>query len=117
MTTREQQLDQPAQEVPFGVIQDFNNPQSIQDTVVAAQIVLAVVTAIVVLIRGYSQLRVARKFLLEDYVITLAWVRSNPTPLSQTHRLTQVFSFYTREHSCRSESWPHMHTWELISGT
>lgn len=75
--TREQILNSPAQHAPPGVTADLVHPWSMKSSAEGTIISLYILTTIVVLIRVYAQRRVARRFLLEDYVVVLTWVRAN----------------------------------------
>lgn len=73
--TREQILASPAMHAPSGITPDFEHPWSMFYNAIRILISIYLISTIVVIVRIYERLRIARTFFREDYVIILAWVR------------------------------------------
>lgn len=71
---REKMLGLPAEQPPPNVEPNFGNPWSMEFSADRALHVLYALSTVMFLIKMYGQLRIVRKFGVEDYVLVLAWV-------------------------------------------
>lgn len=116
--TREQMLSSPAEHAPPGVVADFVHPWSMKTSAEGALIALYILTTIVVWIRFYAQRRLSGKFVPEDYVVALTWVRAKrfQTVLAYAMCTYSTYSLYTRELLCLSVCFSRARPWECTSG-
>jgi hypothetical protein len=73
--THEQIINSPAEHAPPGATQDLVHPWSMEQGAMSAIIAIYIITTLFVLTRVYAQLRVAKRFVAEDYVLLMGWVR------------------------------------------
>lgn len=72
--TRDEILDLPAALPPPGVIPNFENPPNMRSFGLPLFVLLAVVTNSVFLAKLWVQIRIAKKMLLEDWMLNVAWL-------------------------------------------
>jgi len=75
----------PAQSPPAGVTPNFVNPPGIWGLSAGILIFGIIVATFMVGIKMYAQIRIVRKFFLEDWFLLLAWV-SLDLPLADSDR-------------------------------
>jgi hypothetical protein len=72
--TREQFFNSPAAHPPPGIEANFENPENIRDYAFPLFIFVAAITSSVFLAKLWVQLRIVKKMLYEDWILTVAWV-------------------------------------------
>jgi hypothetical protein len=75
--SREEFLQLPAAPAPFGVEPDFENPGNTYSHVWPAFLSVVILSNLVFFANTYVQWRVTKKFLIENYILTAAWVSIN----------------------------------------
>ncbi|KAF2010559.1 hypothetical protein BU24DRAFT_60777 [Aaosphaeria arxii CBS 175.79] len=75
--TREQFLDSPAAHAPPGVVPNLESPDNTRNYAFPLFIFVVTVTNAVFLAKLWVQLRIVKKMLLEDYILSVAWLVYN----------------------------------------
>jgi hypothetical protein len=67
-------LDGPAQRPPPGVRPNLDDPWSVKHSAEVALCALFALSSLVFIVHVFTQLRIARKFNREDWLLSLTWV-------------------------------------------
>lgn len=72
--TREEYLNSPAARPPPGITPNFKNPENDRGYAFPLFLVVVVLANGIFLARLWVQLRIVKKMLLEDWILTVAWL-------------------------------------------